>query len=538
MDEIHRHLFLDPFLQSLDPYHVRAAKEAERELTAEYGNLEYSLKEKIGILDIGLTLDDFICVEKPDSIENVNNEKKSLEERRLKLNKQLSEAQEILNIEKPQIIERVESPLFIIDEIKKVLDRKFKDLDETIYEKFKTHINKHIKNKDGNEEGWIKLGVSSYLDNKLNSNCPFCGQQLKNAEELIKIYRAIFSEEYKNYYSDIENRLSALLQELENYAQKLDKTLDIFKINLIIIQKYEKYLEESEIDLIKKIINHELEKKIKELLVIHQQQKSIFVKLIEQKFRRPFESIKLGIGNNIFTLFESSVISLNSYNNFIENILDTINKLHSNLKNPEILKKDFLQLDNKIRKCEILTKRYELSSDIEKLLFLRKQKEDRVRKRESKQTELEQKINRFTDEYFNKTTETLKDLGSFDFEIGKFLTKRGDQPVFEPIIKFKGKEVTNELLPFVFSDADRRALAFSFFLSKINKKTDNELKQTIIVLDDPVTSFDDDRIDQTIIKIQELIEKNKQIIILAHHSNFLKQLYGTLKKNDKLEMLF
>ena len=75
-------------------------------------------------------------------------------------------------------------------------------------------------------------------------------------------------------------------------------------------------------------------------------------------------------------------------------------------------------------------------------------------------------------------------------------------------------------------------------MSKINKKTDNELKQTIIVLDDPVTSFDDDRIDQTIIKIQELIEKNKQIIILAHHSNFLKQLYGTLKKNDKLEMLF
>ena len=57
---------------------IKKLKEAERELTAEYGNLEYSLKEKIGILDIGLTLDDFICVEKPDSIENVNNEKKNL----------------------------------------------------------------------------------------------------------------------------------------------------------------------------------------------------------------------------------------------------------------------------------------------------------------------------------------------------------------------------------------------------------------------------------------------------------------------------
>jgi wobble nucleotide-excising tRNase len=517
---------------------IEKLKKAERELITQYGSLEYLLKEKIGIFDIGLTFEEFISVEKLESIENIKNENKQLEEKKVKLTKQLSEAKEILDLEKPQVITNIETPLSIIEEIKTVINRKFEDLDTIVYEKFKNHINKHIINKDGNEERWIRLGVERYLNDKQNSSCPFCGQQLKNADELIKTYRAIFSEEYQKYYSEIENKLSNLLLSFDSITQNLDELPDILKINLIIIQKYEKYFEENDNNLFKKIVNNDLEKMAKELLVNFEEKKEKITNLIDEKFKKPFESINFEIDDDFSIQFESVETAINLYNNIVEETSIIINKLHNKLENLENLKKDILETDNKIKNNDRLIKRYELSFDIEKYLTLKKLKDEKTQEREHKQIELEEKINRFSEEYFHKTTEVLKSLGSFDFEIGQILTKRGSQPVFEPIIKFKGTEVSNEMIPFVFSDADRRALAFSFFLTKIYKKSEDDLKKTIVILDDPVTSFDDNRIDQTVMKIQELVAMTKQIIVLAHHSSFLKHLNTTLKKNASTEILF
>ena len=114
-------------------------------------------------------------------------------------------------------------------------------------------------------------------------------------------------------------------------------------------------------------------------------------------------------------------------------------------------------------------------------------------------------------------------------EIQTTYRRWGGQPVYEPTIKFANEEITFDRLPFVFSDADRRALAFSIFIAKLKKKSESELKNTIILLDDPITSFDDNRISQTFIEIKNLAISCRQLIIAAHHSKFLLDTYERLK---------
>jgi len=114
----------------------------------------------------------------------------------------------------------------------------------------------------------------------------------------------------------------------------------------------------------------------------------------------------------------------------------------------------------------------------------------------------------------------------------------GGQPVYEPIIKFADEEINSERLSFIFSDADRRALAFSIFIAKLRKKSEAELKNTIVFLDDPITSFDDNRISQTFIEIKNLVTSCRQLIIAAHHSRFLLDTYEKLKPLPDLDLKF
>lgn len=85
-----------------------------------------------------------------------------------------------------------------------------------------------------------------------------------------------------------------------------------------------------------------------------------------------------------------------------------------------------------------------------------------------------------------------------------------------------------------FSDSDRRLLAFAFFLSKL--KNDKNLNEMIVILDDPFSSFDENRKLQTVQVLRDLSnfdgKKPAQIIILTHEKSFLCMCYNEFMKND------
>ncbi|MBN2732167.1 MAG: AAA family ATPase, partial [Balneolaceae bacterium] len=119
----------------------------------------------------------------------------------------------------------------------------------------------------------------------------------------------------------------------------------------------------------------------------------------------------------------------------------------------------------------------------------------------------------------------FKKLGSSDFSIHKKISRRGDLPTVQIIAKFSGVEITNDKLKSFFSESDRRALALSIFWAKIELLETDQRKNTIVILDDPVTSFDDGRIEQSI----RLMNREKyglnQLIIISHYPRYLKSFF-------------
>lgn len=141
-------------------------------------------------------------------------------------------------------------------------------------------------------------------------------------------------------------------------------------------------------------------------------------------------------------------------------------------------------------------------------------------------TELDAEMDKVVSGILIDLNQNLLDLGA-DFSIFKLEHKRKikttDKSLYSllfknkilPLVAEKGSYCFNNIL----SDSDRKVLALAFFLATVNKKRD-----AIIVFDDPVNSFDNERKRAITKKIGELKNFVKQIIILTHDEGFLREI--------------
>lgn len=73
------------------------------------------------------------------------------------------------------------------------------------------------------------------------------------------------------------------------------------------------------------------------------------------------------------------------------------------------------------------------------------------------------------------------------------------------------------------SAGDRNALALAFFFASL--ESDPQLAQTIVVVDDPMTSLDEHRALTTVQEIRRLIPNIAQLIVLSHSKTFLCEIW-------------
>lgn len=78
------------------------------------------------------------------------------------------------------------------------------------------------------------------------------------------------------------------------------------------------------------------------------------------------------------------------------------------------------------------------------------------------------------------------------------------------------------------SDADKRTLAFAFFVARL--EADPALSSKVVILDDPVSSMDRNRRYQTICLVSELASRCNQLIVMSHDAYFIRKLKDRLLK--------
>lgn len=513
-----------------------------RETTKAIGELEDLLKRSLGTLDLGISLEDFISIEKPDNIEATKSELTTLQENLNKFRKSISEKNKISELDEPTMLS-LENPRPAIKTLKDLLEKGFEDINDTAYKRMREHIEQHFNSHDGEEEEWIEKGVNTYLKQNKDVtalNCPFCSQSLATVVDFIRTYKTIFSEEYESFCNETLRMLNDKHREFNNLISDVKLAENLINKNLASCRRWQDYFT----DEIKKFIEQidSLSNKVNEsnsnLVELLEKITGKIGKLIVEKKKRPFASTKeFPSSDNLLIAFQQVEKLINQYNESVKLLLIEIKTLKTRSQNDQLIKESE-RLSNKIIDLNIKVKRYELAADIDKIQLLRGERDKIEQEIKKIQGELERENKEFIEQYFQHTTQIFNRLGSIDFEIQTIYRRWGGQPVYEPTIKFANEEITFDRLPFIFSDADRRALAFSIFIAKLKKKSSIELKNTIVFLDDPITSFDDNRISQTLIEIKNLVISCRQLIIAAHHSRFLLDTYEKLKSLPDLDLKF
>jgi wobble nucleotide-excising tRNase len=84
------------------------------------------------------------------------------------------------------------------------------------------------------------------------------------------------------------------------------------------------------------------------------------------------------------------------------------------------------------------------------------------------------------------------------------------------------------------SAGDKNSLALAFFLARVNK--DVQLSEKIVVFDDPMTSLDSGRKNNTCEEIIKIAHKAKQVIVLSHDMYFLKNIWDMSHKSRTLKI--
>jgi ABC-type multidrug transport system ATPase subunit len=129
---------------------------------------------------------------------------------------------------------------------------------------------------------------------------------------------------------------------------------------------------------------------------------------------------------------------------------------------------------------------------------------------------------KYIEQYFASMNKLFSELGSKEFKIHATSSQRGDKKIYALSVRYRGKAVTGDKLAKTLSESDKRSLALALFITKANNQA-NKIGR-ILVLDDPVVSFDDNRIDVSCTLFNRLASEFGHVIVITHYMSVIRRL--------------
>lgn len=200
-------------------------------------------------------------------------------------------------------------------------------------------------------------------------------------------------------------------------------------------------------------------------------------------------------------------------------------------------------LQAKIDNIKESQKRFEteVADDLVNHKSLSDDKKDKTKKIKGLKEEIDKDQEDSIEEHKDSINQLLKNFHSMIRikELDKDNKGKGGSTRLKYVITFIDKQLSVEnaddnkhIFENVLSLGDRSALALAFFLSKFAKANGDN---SIVILDDPMSSLDNYRKDATIVEIEKLIDNNYQTIVFSHDPFFLSdiQKYSILSHHTK-----
>ena len=330
-------------------------------------------------------------------------------------------------------------------------------------------------------KSWVETGLELYEKHETNQ-CEFCGNRV--TEERIKFLEGHFNDDYKAFQDRLVKADSWLSSQ---YIQSpsLPPISDFY-------EEFKKEYEEScaALEMATKELNNEI---------------SDWHSILKKKAGN-----QLNTELTVETIKESSI---KAYNDSITAIYSVIGKHNHKSSN-------FKEETNKAKKkLELHYATTEIKS------FGYHEKKQEVVERTAVNSTLQTTITDRKSE-IQTIEDSLSDEGlgadEFNNSLHKFLGRS------ELTLRFnttkKGYEILRNdscLVEGNLSEGEKTAIAFVYFITKL-KENDNKMENTIVVVDDPVSSFDSNHLFHAYSFLRNNCDNAKQLFVFTHNFTYFK----------------
>lgn len=386
-------------------------------------------------------------------------------------------------------------------------------------------VSTHIQQKTmalPNTEQWISHG----LDHLHNEDCPFCGQDLNDqAQILLAAYREHFDAAFSRFVTDVTEALHHLPGELDVF-RNIGLRQQIME-NALAITEYPELAKD--VSFAQFITQHNLlSKEVIGCWESWQTQCDSASQLLTNRINTKREAIHIGVDEwdcqDAISTYAILAEKALSYNQLLDLIIGRVSEFKRGL-NAGVLSHEITALESQRAELLLMLRRQQSADVCVRYAELVKDRSDTSTLIDTLRKELDEEQAQFLEDYFDSINSLFSSLGSSSFSISKVQTRRGNRPVVGLAATYSGVPISPEKLPAFFSESDRRALALSIFWAKAHLMTEQEKEASVLILDDPVTSFDEGRIERTIRLIDGARTSFRQVIVLSHYPRFLKSFF-------------
>jgi wobble nucleotide-excising tRNase len=460
--------------------------------TTKIGTEKKALQQHV---PAGMTFDNFLALaEDPDIDVKIAEQQEKI--------KAASESTDIATtpLLKPQPIPSLPSG-FVVS-----LEKTVEGISADAAQKVQEHLSKHQFGKDG--EAWVASGLQHVHDDR----CPFCANDVKD-NTLVEMYRQYFDQAYKAFKAELVVLRNTVLQDLSE-AEGL-KTKSRFEG---LSKEVEYWRAFGKVDFVPVASLDTMPGELTALYVAAKQ-------AIEAKIAAPLETLNLDKVQQTISAWQTaademkacidSVVQANADIQAIKTSTASVNKvaLEAMLKELEAIKKRYFPA------VTVLADSYNrLAAD----------KDVRVADKEKKKDDLDAYDKAVLPKYQNAINVYLTQFGAGFSLMKSEKNYVGIVPQWMYTIEINKcpVEVTKAAghgepsFQTTMSAGDRSTLALAFFLAQLD--LDANLKDAVVVFDDPFISLDEFRKAMTARTIFRVGLSASQIIVLSHDKYFLE----------------
>lgn len=453
----------------------------------------------------------FLTMVVDEKIEIINEKLNTLREQLADVSRQQNNAQAIIARPSMQNVECNDEFRKSVVDINKILTSSVESYHEAAREKVRDHIAKNLSG--SGLENWISHGLAI----RSSDSCSFCGQAIgEEAAKLLDAYRLFFDQEYIAN----ENLVSVNLKKLSNEF-RIDNSSQLRAVlekNILILGQYPELNENGFFIHLGELYSTGLDNLfvLLESYATELTQAYILIQeAVSAKKLSPHNPV-VAISCDNVTLIAEQIIKIVNEKNTIQDAINNEISLFKRSLDKEHLLHRFAEINQQIKFEEMKVKRIELDPQCQEFNHVLQRIADLDQKIPLLQSELNTQQSQYLQSYFANLNRYFVNFGSSNFllEIGNDTS--GHVPVYFLKVRFQGVEISERDLDCVFSESDRRALALSIFAASIDAMPPADKSNCIVVMDDPVTSFDNQRMTATHRYIVNLAESIRQVIILSH----------------------